>query len=98
MEFKNWKSILEIYESNWKHKKERIEAHFYEKLINIFVNNETSKILKNKIEIDNTILSDKKNFHHVSYYLEKLHDYNYNINYIFDKLKRLIPKTCLKSK
>ena len=35
LEFKNWKSILEIDESGRKLKKERIEAHFYGKLINI---------------------------------------------------------------
>ena len=98
LEFKNWKSILEIDESNRKLKKERIEAHFYGKLINILVNNEVSKILKDEIEIANVILSDKKVFNHVSYYLEKLHHYNYKIGYIFDKLKKLIPKTCLKSK
>ncbi len=98
LEFKNWKSILEIDESHRKLKKERIEAHFYGKLINILVNNEISKVLKDEIEIGNTILSDKKVFHHVSYYLEKLHHYNYKIGYIFDKLKRLITKTCLKSK
>jgi len=98
LEFKNWKSILEIDESNRKLKKERIEAHFYGKLINILVNNEVSKILKDEIESGNKILSDKKVFNHVSYYLEKLYHYNYKISYIFDKLKKLIPKTCLKSK
>ena len=98
LEFKNWKSILEIDESGRKLKKERIEAHFYGKLINILVNNEVSKTLKDEIEIKNIILSDKKVFHHVSYYLEKLHHYNYKLGVIFDKLKKLIPKTCLKSK
>ena len=98
LEFKNWKSILEIDKSYRKLKKERIESHFYGKLINILVNNEVSKILKDEIEIENIILSDKKVFNHVSYYLEKLHHYNYKIGYVFDKLKKLIPKTCLKSK
>lgn len=98
LEFKNWKSILEIDESSRKLKKERIEAHFYGKLINIFVNNEVSKILKDEIETQKRILSDKKVFNHVSYYLERLHCYNYKIGYIFDKLKKLVPKTCLKSK
>jgi len=79
LEFKNWKSILEIDESNRKLKKEKIEAHFYGKLINILVNNEVSKILKDEIEIENIILSDKKIFNHVSYYLEKLHHYNNKI-------------------
>ena len=50
------------------------------------------------IGIENTVLSDKKVFHHVSYYLEKLHHYNYRFNDILDKLKRLVAKTCLKSK
>ena len=98
LEFKNWKSILEIDESHRKLKKERIEAHFYGKLINILVNNEVSKMLKDEIAIENTVLSDKKVFHHVSYYLEKLHHYNYRFNDILDKLKRLVAKTCLKSK
>ena len=98
LEFKNWKSILEIDESNRKLKRERIEAHFYGKLINILVNNEISKILKEEIEGENIILSDKKVFHQVSYYLKKLHCYSYRVLYIIEKLKILIPKTCLKSK
>ena len=98
LEFKNWKSILEIDESGRKLKKERIEAHFYGKLINILVNNEVSKILKDEIEIGNVILSDKKVFNQISYYLEKLHHYNYRLGDILYKLKKLIPKTCLKSK
>ena len=71
LEFKNWKSIIEVDESSRKFKKERIEAHFYGKLINILVNNEVLKILKDEIETQKRILSDKKVFNQVNYYLKK---------------------------
>lgn len=57
-----------------------------------------SKILRDEIEIEDTILSEKKKVHHVSFYSEKLHHYDYQIARIFEKLKRLVPKACLKSK
>lgn len=62
------------------------------------MNNEVSKILKDELEIENVILSDKKVFNHVSYYLEKSHHYSYKLVDILDKLKKIIPKLYLKSK
>ena len=98
LDFKNWKSILEIDESTRKLKKERIESHFYGKLINILVNNEISNLLKDEMSADDVILSEKKIFQKISYYLKNFHHYGYQIAAILKKLRILVPKTCIKSK
>lgn len=98
LDFKNWKSILEIDETTRKVKKERIEAHFYGKLINILVNNEISNLLKDEIATDEIILSEKKVFQKISYYLKNFHHYGYRITNILEKLRILVPRTCIKSK
>ncbi|UUV20070.1 transposase (plasmid) [Fusobacteria bacterium ZRK30] len=98
LDFKNWKSILEIDERTRKLKKERVEAHFYGKLINILVNSEISNILKDEIDNESLVLSEKKVFQKISYYLYKLHHYDYKIVSMLGKLRILVPKTCLKSK
>lgn len=98
LDFKNWKSILEIDESTRKLKKERIESHFYGKLINILVNNEISNLLKDEIADSDIILSEKKVFQKISYYLKNFHHYGYQIGMVLKKLRILIPKTCIKSK
>lgn len=98
LDFKNWKSILEIDESSRKLKKERVEVHFYGKLCNILINNELSNILRDEIEDKTLILSEKKIFQKIKYYLEKIHHYDYQICKILDKLKILVPKTCIKSR
>ena len=98
LDFKNWKSIHEIDESTRKLKKERIESHFYGKLINILVNNEITNILKDEIVDSDIILSEKKIFQKISYYLKIFYRYDYKIGSILEKLRILIPKTCIKSK
>ncbi|MGL6065476.1 MAG: hypothetical protein ACRC0R_00255, partial [Cetobacterium sp.] len=75
-----------------------IESHFYGKLINILVNSEISNILKNEIAENDIILSEKKIFHKISYYLNNFHHYGYKISTVLKKLYILIPKTCLKSR
>lgn len=98
LDFKNWKSILEIDESSRKLKKERVEVHFYGKLCNILVNNELSNILRDEIEDKRLIFSEKKIFQKIKYYLERIHYYDYTVCRIIDKLKILITKTCIKSR
>ncbi|MGL4533904.1 MAG: IS4 family transposase [Fusobacteriaceae bacterium] len=98
LDFKNWKSILEIDESTRKLKKERIESHFYGKLIHILVNSEISNILKNEIDDNDIVLSEKKIFQKISYYLKYFHRYGYKISTVLEKLYILVPKTCLKSR
>ena len=98
LDFKNWKSTLEIDESARKLKKERVEAHFYGRLINILVNSELSKILKDEVDDDSLVFSEKKVFKNIAYYLYKLHHYDYKVNRIIDKLKIVVSRDCLKSK
>lgn len=98
LDFKNWKSILKIDESSRKLKKKRIEVHFYGKLCNILINNELSNILRDEIEDKSLILSEKKIFQKIKYYLDRMHHYDYTICKIIDKLKLLDPKTCIKSR
>ncbi|MGL5988225.1 IS4 family transposase [Cetobacterium sp.] len=98
LDFKNWKSILEIDESTRKLKKERIEVHFYGKLCNILMNNELSNILREEIEDKSLIFSEKKIFQKIKYYLDRIHHYDYKVFRIIDKLKILVPKTCIKSR
>ena len=98
LDFKNWKSILEIDESSRKLKKERVEVHFYGRLINILINSELSKMFKDDAYEKSIVLSETKVFKKISYYLYKLHHYNYKTTPIMRKLKILIPRTCLKSK
>lgn len=98
LDFKNWKSILEIDESRRKLKKERIESHFYGKLISILVNNEISNLLKDEIADKKIILSEKKVFQKINYYLKNFLHYGYQIVPVLKKLCILLPKTCIKSK
>ncbi|MGL4910177.1 MAG: IS4 family transposase [Cetobacterium sp.] len=98
LDFKNWKSILEIDESSRKLKKERVEVHFYGKLCNILINNELSNILRDEIEDKSLIFSEKKIFQKIKYYLERIHHYDYTISKIIDKLKIVVPRSCLKSR
>jgi len=74
------------------------EVHFYGRLINILVNSELSKILKDEVGDDSIVFSEKKIFKNITYYLYKLHHYDYKINRILDKLKVVVSRYCLKSK
>ena len=99
LDFKNWKSILEIDESGRKIKKERLECHFYGKLLNILVNNEISKNLKTKFRNETVkIFSEKKVFHRISYYLKEFYRYGYSLKNILLKLENSLVRDCFKSR
>ncbi|MGL5125411.1 MAG: hypothetical protein ACRC6U_05415, partial [Fusobacteriaceae bacterium] len=97
LEFKNWKSIMEIDESSRKVKKERIECHFWGKIIQILINNEISSKLHNELEKEDKRYSQKGIFRKIYRYLSNFAKFKYNMKKVIKNLLEIVKRDCIKS-
>ncbi|MGL5989251.1 IS4 family transposase [Cetobacterium sp.] len=98
LEFKNWKSIMEIDESSRKVKKERMECHFWGKIIQILINNEISSKLHNELEKEEKRYSQKGIFRKIFRYLSNFAKFKYNMKKVIKNLLEIVKRDCIKSK
>lgn len=98
LEFKNWKSIMRIDESSRKIKKERLECHFWGKVIQILINNELSSKIHTHLETEEKKYSQKGIFRKIHHYLSNFQKFKYNMRRVIEELLKIIKKDCRKFK